>query len=76
MQGEGDEIVCMLHYPPYTLREEDNEITATIEKYGVKKVVYGHLHAYLKQNKVLQKHGVTYFLTSCDLVGNNLVEII
>ncbi|MDE6583192.1 MAG: metallophosphoesterase [Clostridia bacterium] len=72
----GDEkIVCMLHYPPYTFKEEDNEVTALLEKYGVHKVVYGHIHAYCKQNLVLNKHGIDYFLTSCDLVGNKLIEI-
>ncbi len=76
LQEEGDEIVCMLHYPPYTFREEDNDITAMLERFGVKCVVYGHIHAFLKQNKVLEKNGITYFLTSCDLIGNNLVEII
>ncbi len=72
----GDEkIVCMLHYPPYSFREEDNEVTAMLEKYGVDKVVYGHIHAYCKQQRVLEKNGITYFLTSCDLVGNKLIEI-
>ncbi len=70
-----EEIICMLHYPPYTFKEEDNEITALIEKYRVKKVVYGHIHAYCKQNLYLEKNGVEYFLTSCDIVGNKLVEI-
>ncbi len=76
LQTNEEEIVCMLHYPPYTFREEDNEVTALLEKYGVSKVVYGHLHAYCKQNFVLNKNGVTYFLTSCDLVSNKLIEIV
>lgn len=72
----GDEkIICMLHYPPYTFKEEDNEVTALLEKYGVSKVVYGHIHAYCKQNLVLEKNGIVYYLTSCDIVGNRLVEI-
>lgn len=75
LKTDGEEIICMLHYPPYTFKEEDNEITALIEKYGVKKVVYGHIHAYCKQNLYLEKNGVEYFLTSCDIVGNKLVEI-
>ena len=48
---------------------------AALEKYGVDKVVYGHIHAFCKQNLILQKHGVEYFLTSCDIVGNKLIEI-
>ena len=70
-----EKIICMLHYPPYTCNEEDNEITALIEKYGVDKVVYGHIHAYCKQNLVLEKNGIKYYLTSCDIVGNKMIEI-
>ncbi len=73
---EGEEkIICMLHYPPYTFKEEDNEVTAMLEKYGVNTVVYGHIHAFCKQNWVLNKNGVTYYLTSCDIIGNKLIEI-
>lgn len=73
---ENDEkIICMLHYPPFTFREEDNEVTALLEKYGVYKVVYGHIHAYCKQNLVLEKNGITYYLTSCDIVGNRIIEV-
>ena len=75
LKTSNEEIICMLHYPPYTFKEEDNEITTLIEKYGVKKVVYGHIHAFCKQNLFLEKNGVEYFLTSCDIVGNRLVEI-
>lgn len=72
----GDEkIICMVHYPPYTFKEEDNEVTSLMEKYGVYKVVYGHIHAVCKQNLVLNKNGITYYLTSCDIVGNELIDI-
>ncbi len=75
LQTADEELICMLHYPPYTNREEDNEVTALLERYGVNKVVYGHIHAYCRQNLVLEKNGITYFLTSCDIVGNKLIEI-
>ncbi len=75
LQQNDEKIICMLHYPPYTFKEEDNEVTALLEKYGVNSVVYGHIHAYCKQNLVLNKNGVHYFLTSCDIVGNKLTEI-
>ena len=75
LQSENDKIVCVLHYPPYTFKEEDNEVTALIEKYGVYKVAYGHIHAFCKQNLVLNKNGIDYYLTSCDIVGNKMIEI-
>lgn len=70
-----EKIICMLHYPPYTFKEEDNEVTMLLEKYGASAVVYGHIHAYCKQNLVLEKNDIKYFLTSCDIVGNRLIEI-
>ncbi len=76
LQTADEKILCMLHYPPYTFKEEDNEVTALIEKYGVHSVIYGHIHAYCKQHLQLQKNGVNYFLTSCDIVGNKLIEIL
>ncbi len=75
LKTDGDKLICMLHYPPYTIKEEDNEVTAIMEEYGVDAVVYGHIHAFLKQNLVLKKGCATYYLTSCDLVKNALVEI-
>ena len=75
LQTGEEKIVCMLHYPPYTFKEEDNEITALMEEFGVSAVVYGHIHAYLKQHLVLEKNGITYYLTSCDLVNNTLIKI-
>lgn len=75
LQAGNEKIVCMLHYPPYTFKEEDNEITKMMEEFKVDAVVYGHIHAYCKQNLVLEKNGVTYYLTSCDIVKNKLVPI-
>ena len=75
MQEDGDKLICMLHYPPYSFREEDNEVTAMLEEYKVDAVIYGHIHAYCRQNLVLKKNDVTYYLTSCDIVKNVLVPI-
>lgn len=75
LQENNEKIICELHYPPYTYNEENNEVTALLEKYGVYKVVYGHIHAYCKQNLELEKNGIIYYLTSCDIVGNRMIEI-
>ncbi len=75
LKAADEKIICMLHYPPYTFKEEDNEVTALLEKYGVYKVVYGHIHAYCKQSLILEKNGITYYMTSCDIVGNRIVYV-
>ena len=76
LRQDGDKLVCMVHFPPFNVRREDNEITALVEKYGVNAVVYGHLHGRdSRADKLLVKNGIPYYLTSCDIVDNKLVEI-
>ena len=76
LQSDGDEIVCMLHYPPVNLAHDDNEVSAMLEKYGVSKVVFGHLHGYNNMETYFEKNDIKYYLTSCDIVNNNLISII
>lgn len=77
MREEGDIIICLTHFPPFNYKREDSPFTELMEKYGVNKAVFGHLHSYDKRQKLtLNKNGIDYYLTSCDLVGNKLVEII
>ncbi len=76
MRGEGDVVIAMCHYPPFDVTANANRYTDLFEKYGVSKVVYGHLHG--KDCRVMHKRTigrVEYYLTSCDLVGYELVHI-
>ncbi|MDR0461962.1 MAG: metallophosphoesterase [Christensenellaceae bacterium] len=69
-------LVAILHYPPFNATGDDSPFTALCEKYGVTACVYGHLHG--KQGRTqlhVQKNGVSYYLTSCDLLNHTLVEI-
>lgn len=76
LQQNNEKIIVMMHYPPFNSKMEDNEFTNLIEQYGVKTVVYGHLHSYDKKQKlIVYKNNVKYYLTSCDLIGNELIEI-
>ena len=76
IKQEGDEIYCLIHYPPFNVRREESLFTKLFEEYGVKKVIYGHLHGKDSRAdlKVL-KNGIEYYLTSCDLVDNKLILI-
>ena len=72
----GDKLIVMIHYPPFNLKLEENEFTELFKKYNVDLVVYGHLHAYdKKQRLITYVNGIKYYLTSCDLIGNRLIEI-
>ena len=67
--ARGRPIVAMLHYPPFNERQEDSAFTALFEKYGVQRVVYGHLHGpgtrYAFNGT---RNGVSYQLTSSDAI--------
>lgn len=76
LRTNGEKVVVMTHFPPFNSRIEDSEMIELFKKYNVDAVVYGHLHSYdKKQKRVVEKDGIKYYLTSCDLVGNQLVEI-
>ena len=65
----------MMHFPPFNFKKEESDFTRLIEEAGVQVVVFGHLHGLKnKQNKFVVG-GIDYFLTSCDMLENKLIEI-
>ena len=67
IKEDGDEIIAVLHFPPFNSALQTNEFTDLMEKYGVSKCVYGHLHGKIKYSSMTQEiNGVKYFLSSCD----------
>lgn len=73
---DGDLFVVMMHYPPFDANYQESEFTKKFEKYGANVVLYGHLHGKgVRVSKHLVKNGITYHLTSCDLIDNKLIEI-
>lgn len=63
-----EEIIGMLHYPPTNDKMQPSEFTALFEKYGVRKVVYGHLHGpdVFSHGIKGNLNGVSYSLVSLD----------
>ena len=77
MRNSEDKLIVMTHYPPFNFKAENSEMTALFDEFNVDVVVYGHLHG--KNVRVIpevKKNDVTYYLTSCDLVKNQLVRIL
>ncbi len=75
-QEEGDEIYCLIHYPPFNAKRENSLFTELFESFGVKKVIYGHLHGKDSRTDLkIEKNGITYYLTSCDQTDNKLILI-
>ena len=75
LQTNGEEIICIMHYPPFDKGETSTPFTNLIEKYGIKKVIFGHIHAQPYFPLQTIKNGVHYYLTSCDMTQNSLVQI-
>lgn len=70
---EGDEVIGIMHYPPFNVKREASIFTEIFESVGIKKVIYGHLHG--KDSLAVKKFSranITYYLTSCDLVDFKL----
>lgn len=78
LQTNNEKIICVIHYPPFNIRREASPFTKLMEQYGVSWVVYGHLHFPQPKERLqplIEKNGIKYYLTSCDLVKNKLTEI-
>jgi len=73
---DGDAVAVMTHYPPFNSRRESNELTELIESAKPDFAVYGHLHGKdSRADLVVSRGGVDYYLTSCDLLKNTLLQL-
>lgn len=75
VREEGDALIALIHYPPFSVRKEDTVFTRLFEENGVEKVVFGHLHGSNYFPLRTEKNGITYYLTSCDKARFELTEI-
>lgn len=71
-----DEIIALIHYPPFNSKYERSVFTDLFSDYDIKKVVYGHLHGHQSRfkNKVTIEQ-TEFYLTSCDFMNNKLLEL-
>ena len=77
IRKDGDKLISLIHYPPFNVRREASLFTELFEKNKVDCVVYGHLHGKsVRSDKLIEKNGIKYYLTSCDQVENKLTEIL
>ena len=75
VREDGDALITMIHFPPFSLKSPDTLFTKMFEENSVDKVVFGHIHGdnYFPYRTV--KNGIEYILTSCDKVGFALQKI-
>ncbi|MDO4552913.1 MAG: metallophosphoesterase [Bacillota bacterium] len=77
--GAGEKnLIGVLHYPPCNEGLEGSGFTELFEEYGVRLVVYGHLHGAEAHKKALGGffRGVEYRLVACDHVNCRPVKLI
>ncbi len=75
LRQDGDKLVAMIHYPPLENGMEESGFTKLFEKYGVDKVIYGHIHGKSRSIMKYSVSGIEYLLTSCDKLDNCLLNI-
>lgn len=74
--GIGKDIIVCMHYPPKTQDCLENEFTKILEKYNVKKCIYGHLHGKTQANAIEGIYNnIEYKMVSCDYTNFKLVQI-
>lgn len=71
-----DTVIGMMHFPPFNGRYDAGEFVNLFVKYNVDTVVYGHLHGKdSRATKYMNRYSINFYLTSCDIVDNQLILI-
>lgn len=71
-QSEGyGEIIFFTHYPPVSQEgKADEEFCGIMKKYGVKRVIYGHIHGNSKKMAFVGEYdSIKFDLVSCDFLS-------
>ncbi len=65
-----EEIIGAMHFPPMNLKREESCFTELFKEFGVKTVIYGHLHGEDAHSKGINglHDGINYRLVSCDFL--------
>ncbi len=76
VREEGDRLIVMIHYPPFSKTVPSTEFTSLFEEFETEKVVFGHIHGETFFPFRTVKNGIEYVLTSCDKVNFTLQRIL
>lgn len=74
-------VICAFHYPPINKKivdnKQTNEIIEVIKKYGIKDVIYGHLHASSQSEAFIGEYNeINFNLVSSDYLQFNPIKIL
>ncbi len=74
LQGE---LIVVLHFPPFNEKGEASGFVELMQRYGVSRCIYGHLHGQSQEKAVIGLvQGISYHLVAADYVDFCPVEII
>ena len=74
--GKDKDIIVCMHYPPLSQHDTHTAYTDILEKYHIKKCIYGHLHGRAHQEVIEGKiNEVEYQMVSCDYLKFQLKQI-
>ncbi len=76
VREEGDVLIALIHYPPFSAKLEDTLFTQLFEENKVDRAVFGHLHGAGYFPLRSEKNGIVYSLTSCDKTRFSLTQIL
>lgn len=76
IREEGDVLIAMIHFPPFTGKKEDTLFSKLFEEKGAQYVIFGHIHGAVFYPLESEKNGIKYYLTSCDKLGFRLKKIL
>ena len=76
IRQEGDKLIVMTHYPPFSNPQKSTPVTEAITAANVDAVVYGHIHGRNYKKRITHCiNGIPYYLTSCDILENIPLKI-
>ncbi len=64
-------IIAMIHYPPFTVKQETSGFTELFQEYAVETVLYGHIHNQFDSVFEGVRDGIEYRLVSSDYLKFN-----
>lgn len=76
VREEGDRLLVMIHYPPFSLKSPDTLFTRLFAEQRAEKVIFGHIHGETYFPFRTVKGSTEYILTSCDKVGFTLQPVL
>ncbi len=76
LAADEDKIIAITHYPPLDNDKPDEQMEKLFNEYGVDTVIFGHVHGRILENVCKEINGIKYYITTCDLLGFDPVEII